>query len=89
VIWDVGTRSPRRLLGDVAAGARVPARLAAGLTRFAIGLGLLLLAALVAAPAIPTTRAYTVLETGMLIAALIVEQLLGDELRGAVRKRRA
>ena len=89
MIWDVGTRSPRRLLGDVAAGSRVPARLAAGLTRFAIGLGLLLLAALVAAPAIPTTRAYTVLETGMLIAALIVEQLLGDELRGAVRKRRA
>jgi hypothetical protein len=89
VIWDVGTRSPRRLLRDVAAGIRVPARLAAGLMRFAIGFGLLLLAALVASPAIPTMRAYTILETGMLIAALIVEQLLGDDLRGVVRKRRA
>ena len=69
--------------------ARVPARLAAGLTRFAIGFGLLLLAGLVSAPAIPTMRAYTVLETGMLLAALLVEQLLGDELRGAVRKRGA
>ncbi len=89
MVWDVGTRSPRRLLSDVAAGARVPARLAAGLTRFAIGFGLLLLAGLVSAPAIPTMRAYTVLETGMLLAALLVEQLLGDELRGAVRKRGA
>jgi len=86
-VWDVGTRPPRRLLRDVAAGAREPARLGAGLIRFCIGLLLLVLAGLVARPALPTLRIYTVIETATLIAALIVEQLVGDELRGAARRR--
>jgi hypothetical protein len=48
---------------------------------------LLALAGLVARPALPTLRTYTVMETAMLVAALIVEQLVGDDLRGAARKR--
>lgn len=86
-MWDVGTRPPQRLLRDVAAGARDPAKLGAGLIRFCIGLLLLALAGLVARPALPTLRTYTVMETAMLVAALIVEQLVGDDLRGAARKR--
>jgi hypothetical protein len=89
VVWDVGTRPPRRLLHDVVTGAREPARLRAGLIRFCIGFLLLVLAGLVARPALPTLRTYTVMETAMLIAALIVEQLVGDDLRGAVRKQTA
>jgi hypothetical protein len=88
-VWNVGTRPPRRLLRDVVAGAREPARLAAGLIRFCIGLLLLVLAGLVAQPALPTLRTYTVMETAMLVAGLIVEQLVGDDLRGVVRKQTA
>ena len=84
-IWDVGTRPPLRLLRDMARGVRVPASLGRGLVRFAVGLGLLVLAALIARPAIPTVRAFTLIETGMLIAALLVENLIGPDLRRRVR----
>jgi hypothetical protein len=86
-IWDVGTRPPLRLVRDVARGVRVPAILGRGLVRFAVGLGLLVLGALVARPAIPTLRAFTIIETGMLIAALLVEQLVGTDLRASTRRR--
>ena len=86
-IWDVGTRPPLRLVRDVARGMRVPATLGRGLIRFAVGFGLLLLAALVARPAIPTVRAFTIIETGMLVAALLVEQLVGTDLRANARRR--
>ncbi len=81
VVWDVGTRPPLRLLRDLVRGARVPARLGRGLLRFALGAGLLVLAAVVARPAISGARTFTVLETGMLVAALIVEALIGTDLR--------
>lgn len=81
VVWDVGTRSPLRLLRDLLHGARVPARLGRGLLRFALGTGLLLLGGVVARPAVPGPHAFTALETGMLVAALIVEALIGNDLR--------
>jgi hypothetical protein len=83
VVWDVGTRPPLRLVRDLARGARVPARLGRGLLRFALGAGLLVLAAVVARPAISGARTFTLLETGMLVAALIVEALIGNDLRFA------
>lgn len=85
VVWDVGTRPPLQLARDVARGARVPARLVRGLLRFLIGCGLLYLAAVVARPGMPTLRAFTLIETGMLIAALIVESLVGPDLRRRIR----
>ncbi len=81
VVWDVGTRPPLRLLRDLARGVRVPALLGRGLLRFALGAGLLVLGALIARPAMPGPRAFTVLETGMLVAALVVEALIGTDLR--------
>ncbi len=87
-VWDVGTRPPLRLVRDVARGVRVPRVLANGLLRFLIGLGLLVLAALVARPAMPTMRAFTLIETGMIVAALLVEQLVGPDLRGRWPRRR-
>ncbi|HZO92794.1 MAG TPA: hypothetical protein VFB22_03415 [Candidatus Baltobacteraceae bacterium] len=82
-VWDVGTRPPLRLVRDVAAGARIPRRLFAGAVRFVLGVALLLLAALVARPAMATARTFTVLETLMLAAGLLVEQLVGPDLRRA------
>ena len=87
-IWDVGTRPPLRLIHDVARGVRVPRVLARGVLRFLIGFGLLVLAAVVARPAMPTMRAFTLIETGMIVAALLVEQLIGPDLRGRWRPRR-
>ena len=86
-IWDVGTRPPLRLVRDVANGVRVPRVLAQGFMRFLIGIGLLFLAAVVARPAMPTMRAFTLIETGMIVAALLVEQLVGPDLRRASVRR--
>ena len=86
-IWDIGTRPPLRLIRDVASGVRVPRVLARGVLRFLIGFGLLLLAAVVARPAMPTMRAFTLIETGMIVAALLVEQLVGPDLRRASVRR--
>ena len=88
VIWDVGTRPPLQLARDLVRGARVPAKLGSGLIRFAIGCALLYLAAVVARPGMPTLRAFTLIETGMLIAALSVENLLGPDLRRRARAAR-
>ncbi len=85
-IWDVGTRPPLSLVRDVTRGARVPRVLAYGLIRFLVGIGLLFLAAVVARPAMPSMRAFTFIESGMLIAALLVEQLVGPDLRRRARK---
>jgi hypothetical protein len=89
VVWDVGTRPPLRLLRDVWAGLGSPAVVLRGIARFVVGAVLLYLAVVVAMPAIPTATAYTIIEAGMLVAALIVEQLVGDDLRGRVRRRPA
>jgi hypothetical protein len=88
VVWDVGTRPPLQLARDLARGARTPAKLVRGLLRFLIGCALLSLAALIARPGMPTLRAFTLIETGMLIAALIVENLVGPDLRRRARPAR-
>jgi hypothetical protein len=87
VIWNVGTRPPLTLVRDISAGARHPKVLLGGVARFLLGLGLLVLAGLIARPSTPTARSFTFLETWMLIAALLVEMLIGNDLR--VRARRA
>ncbi len=86
-IWDVGTRPPMTLARDLARGVRIPRALVYGIVRFLVGFGLLTLAVLVARPAIPTLRAFTFVESGMLIAALLVEQLVGPDLRRGLRRR--
>jgi hypothetical protein len=81
-VWDVGTRPPTQLARDIARGVRTPRLLLArGLVRFALGVALLFLAAEIARPAMPTLRAFMLIETGMLIAALLVENLVGPDVR--------
>jgi len=86
-LWDVGTRPPLRLARDVAAGVRFPRVLAVGVLRFIFGAALLLAAADVARPGIPSMHAFTLLETGMLIAALLVETFVGPDVRRRLRGR--
>ncbi len=43
----------------------------------------------IVSPAMPTMRAFTFIETGMLIAALLVEQLIGNDLRRQLFRRQA
>jgi hypothetical protein len=87
-VWDVGTRAPLTLIRDIARGVRIPRALGFGIVRFLIGFALLVLAAVVARPGLPSVRAFTFVETGMLIAALLVEQLVGPDLRRRLRLRR-
>jgi hypothetical protein len=89
VIWDVGTRPPVRLIHDVLAGVRHPAVLVRGTLRFLTGFALLLLAGLVVRPAMPTAQTFTLLETWMIVAALLVEMLIGNDLRGRARRSRS
>jgi hypothetical protein len=86
VVWNVGTRPPLTLLHDITAGARRPRVLLIGVARFLAGLGLLVLAGLIARPSTPSFRSFTFLETWMLIAALLVEMLIGNDLRIRVRR---
>lgn len=85
-VWDVGTRTPLRLAADVAEAARSRRRLGAGLGRFAGGLVLLVGGGLVARPSLPTASLYTVVETVLLAVAILVEQLIGPELRARARR---
>jgi hypothetical protein len=87
ILWDVGTRPPLKLASDVAAGVRVPRVLAVGVLRFVVGAALLMMAADVARPGIPSLHAFTLLETGMLIAALLVETFIGPGVRRRLRGR--
>lgn len=86
VVWDVGTRPPLILLRDLAAGVRVPRALLAGIVRFVAGLALLVLAGFIQRSATPSARSFTFLETVMLIAALLVEMLIGNDLRARARR---
>ena len=85
ILWDVGTRPPLQLARDVARGARIPRVFAFGLLRLIVGAVLLFDAADVARPGMPTMQTFTFIETGMLIAALLVEQLVGPDLRRVMR----
>ena len=84
-VWDVGTRPPLQLARDIVRGVRIPKVLVRSLIRFALGIALLFLAAEIARPAMPTLRAFMLIETGMLIAALLVENLVGPDLRRRLR----
>ena len=85
-VWDVGTRPPLQLARDIVRGVRIPKVLVRSLIRFALGIALLFLAAEIARPAMPTLRAFMLIETGMLIAALLVETLIGPDLRRRLRR---
>jgi len=81
VVWDIGTRSPLRLLVDVRAGLHERAAIVRGLVRLALGALALLAAVGVSAPVATRAGDFTVIECWALVIALVIEQLIGPDLR--------
>jgi hypothetical protein len=84
VVWDIGTRSPLRLAADVRAGLRKKSAIAAGAARFAIGALALLASAAISAP-LASRVDFTIVEVWALVTALLLEQLIGPDLRARRR----
>lgn len=90
IIWDVGTRSPARVLAD-AIGARASTtalirgmvRLIVGLVFIAVSVGLLYFS-------LPVNEfgRFTMYQIGAFLAALTVELLIGEEARAALGLRK-
>jgi hypothetical protein len=76
-LWNLASRSPARLLRDLAGGFPHPGIFARGAARFAGGAALLTVAALLVLPAAIEGRTFTVLETWTLLTGLFVDGLIG------------
>ena len=87
IIWDIGTRPFGSLIRDVGAAFSRPGSLARGALRLIAGGALLLLGGLWTAPAAVDQHTFTILETGLLVAALLVETLIGGDLRRRITSR--
>jgi hypothetical protein len=85
IVWDIGTRSPVRLIVDVRAGFRERSTVIRGLTRLAVGVIGLLAAATVSASVATRAADFTIIECWALVTALVIEQLVGPDLRARRR----
>jgi hypothetical protein len=85
VIWNIGTRSPARLFADVRAGLRKRSAVIRGLVRLAVGILAMTAAVTVSAPVATRAVDFTVIECWALAIALVVEQLVGTDLRARRR----
>ena len=81
LVWDIGTRSPFHLVRDIRDGLHRPAAVSRGLARLAIGAVALLAAATVSAPVAARPLDFTIIECWALVTALVIEQLIGPDLR--------
>ena len=88
IVWDIGTRSPSRLLVDIARAARKPPELFKGAVRFLIGLVFVALSVALMFFAVPENEfsRYTLYEIGAFLTALAVELLVGDDIRRFVSR---
>lgn len=89
IIWDVGTRAPAQLVVDLYGGLRSRRIFARGLWRFILGLLLLASAALLllTLTIVDIRREFFALETGAIVAGLLVEMLVGAQIRKALESR--
>ncbi len=85
VIWDVGTRSPVRLVSEVRAGLRQPVTVLRGFVRLITGVLALVVAAVVSASVATRAFDFTVIECWALVTGLVLEQLVGPALRALRR----
>jgi hypothetical protein len=85
VIWDIGTRSPLRLFADVRAGLRERRSIVRGMLRLAAGALGVTAAVAVSAPVATRSVDITILECWAVVVALVVEQLVGPDLRSRRR----
>jgi hypothetical protein len=82
VIWDIGTRSPLRLVADVRAGLGERSTILVGLLRLTLGSIALVFGVAISAPVASRPADFSIVECWALVTALVLEQLLGPDLRG-------
>jgi len=70
---------------DVAAGATRPAVAVRGVARFTAGLLMLVAGGVLLVPLAIQVRTFTVLETWTVLTGLLVEQLIGSDVRARFR----
>jgi hypothetical protein len=81
MLWNLASRSPARLARDLSGGLFRPVTALSGIARGAGGLFLLAAGALLLFPLALGSRTYLILETWTLLTGLLVEQLIGPDLR--------
>lgn len=88
MVWDVGTRGPTQLTRDVANGVRRLRTFAGGFARFFTGIVAVAIGALAILPIVARTREPGVVEGLTLITGLVVEILVGADVRRRLLARR-
>jgi hypothetical protein len=81
VVWNVGTRAPTALLRDLAGGLRSPRTLFAGMIGMLVGLIFVAAGTVLVFPIIPNAMDFAPIEIFTLLVALLVEHLIGNDLR--------
>jgi hypothetical protein len=87
-VWNVGTRGPVHLTRDLANGFRNLLTFARGFARFFTGIAAIAIGALAVLPLVARTREPGVIEGLTLITGLVVEILVGSDLRRRLFPRR-
>jgi hypothetical protein len=80
-LWNLSSRSPAQLARDIAGGARQAGSAVRGFTRFTAGALLLLAGGVLLLPLALRPQTFTILETWAVITGLLVEHLIGADLR--------
>ncbi len=81
VVWDIGTRSPLRLVADVRRSIEQRSGLRGGCARLTIGAFALVAGSLMSAPLATHATDWSIIECWSVVTALILEQLIGPDLR--------
>jgi hypothetical protein len=89
IVWNVGSRSPARLVVDIRGSLRSPSEITKGLWRFLLGLVLLVAGALLmlSITIVDVRTEFLTLETGAILVGLLVEMLIGDPIRAHITTR--
>jgi hypothetical protein len=81
MLWNLASRSPAQLIRDIAGGFFRPGVAARAILRFVTGLLFLAAGAALVLPLTLQIRTFTVLETLTVLSGLLVEQLIGADVR--------
>lgn len=84
IIWDIGTRPPRRLLTDMRVGMHDRTILLVGILRFLAGAIILALGVISAFPLVRHRGDFSIVQVWIMIAALVVEQIVGEDVRSRI-----
>jgi hypothetical protein len=87
-VWNVGTRSLQATLGDVMRALRTPRALASGIFSVLVGLVFVSAATILLLPALGEVRGdFVPVAIYTFVAALVIEFMIGNDLRAAIGRR--